>query len=68
VRRRCRQILEPREKALSAREKAADARRLARRSTDTSTAQVLQLHAAEFEAKAATLEHDIEDLGAARPL
>ena len=61
------QIFELREKALSAREKAADARRLARRA-DTPTAQVLQLHAAEFEAKAATLEHDIEDLGAARPL
>jgi len=48
---------------MSARAKAADARRLASRVADAPTARVLQLHAAEFDAKAAMLERDIEELG-----
>ena len=57
------EIFELRERAMSARAKAADARRLASRVADAPTARVLQLHAAEFDAKAAMLERDVEELG-----
>jgi len=54
--------LELLERAWSAREKAADARRLARRTTHPPSGRVLILYSAEFDAKAAILEREIEDL------
>jgi hypothetical protein len=56
------EIFELREKAMSARDKATEARRLAARVADAATTRVLELHAAEFDAKAAILERDIEEI------
>src|SRR5215831_10979351 len=56
------EIVELRENALSAREKAGRARRMAVRVGNTPSARVLELHAAEFEARAAALDRDIEAL------
>src|SRR5262249_2272849 len=54
--------LELREKALSVREKAARARRMAARARNSPSTRALDLHAAEFEAKAAALDRDIEEI------
>jgi hypothetical protein len=56
------EIVELREKAFSAREKAERARRLATHVTHAPSARVLELHVAEFEAKAAILDREVEEL------
>jgi len=55
-------MAELREKALSARDKAAEARRIASRVAQGPNTRVLELHAAEFDAKAEIFERDIEAL------
>jgi hypothetical protein len=55
-------IAEFRERAWSARDKAADTRRIATRTAHEPNTRVLELHAAEFEARAAILDREIEAL------
>src|SRR5215469_12253118 len=55
-------IVELREKALSARDKAGQARRMVARIAETSEARVFEQHATEFDAKAAILDREIAEL------